>query len=102
MHATDAFKRDVPPMKLLMLDAWEEAPNFTDRERAALAWTEAVTLIAEGHVPDEVYNLARTQFSEQELVALTVCVAQINAWNRMAISMRAHPAGISTDKQIMK
>jgi AhpD family alkylhydroperoxidase len=100
MHATNAFKRDVPPMKLIMLDAWEEAPNFTDRERAALAWTDAVTRITDGHVPDEIYNFARSQFSEAELVTLTICVAQINAWNRIAISMRAQPAGASADKRL--
>jgi len=93
MHATEAFKHDIPPVKLLMLDAWEEAPGFTDRERAALAWTDAVTRIADGHVSDEVYDYVRAHFSEKEIAVLTVCVAQINAWNRAAISLRAQPAG---------
>jgi len=68
-----------------------ETPFYTDRERAALAWTEAVTLVSQGHVPDEVYNLVRKQFSEKEIVDLTLAVAEINSWNRIAISLRAVP-----------
>lgn len=100
MHATDAFKQNVPPMKLIMLDAWEEAPGYTDRERAALAWVEAITRITDGHVPDDVYTLVRSQFSEQETAALTVIAAQINTWNRVAISLRAQPTGASKDKRL--
>lgn len=100
MHATDAFKENVPPIKLLMLDAWEEAPAFTDRERAALAWTEAVTRITDGHVPDAVYDIVRGQFSEKEVVALTVIAAQINTWNRVAISLRVPPAATMAEKLI--
>jgi len=70
---------------------WEETPFFTDRERAALAWTEAVTLVGKDHVPDDVYELARTQFREKELVDLTLAVIAINSWNRLAISFRAVP-----------
>ena len=67
-------------------------PLYSERERAALAWTEAVTLLSETHVPDRVYDQAREQFSEAELVKLTLCVAAINAWNRIAISFPAvHP-----------
>ncbi|MGE5756212.1 MAG: carboxymuconolactone decarboxylase family protein, partial [Planctomycetaceae bacterium] len=73
------------------LSAWRETPFFTDRERAALAWTEAVTLVAEGHGPDDVFGLAREQFGDKGLVDLTWAVAAINAWNRIAISFRAVP-----------
>jgi alkylhydroperoxidase family enzyme len=71
--------------------AWREAPFFTERERAALAWAEAVTLISIDHVPDEVYEEARRQFNEKELVLLTLAVASMNSWNRMAISFRIPP-----------
>jgi alkylhydroperoxidase family enzyme len=78
--------------RLYALNAWHEAPFYTDRERAALAWAEAVTLVADGHVPDDVYAHARQHFSEQELVNLTMAVVAINGWNRLAISFR-WPAG---------
>jgi alkylhydroperoxidase family enzyme len=73
------------------LTAWRETPFYTDRERAALAWTEAVTLIGEGHVPDEVYDQAKQRFTEEELVNLTLAVVAINGWNRLAIAFRAVP-----------
>ena len=91
MHSKDARAAGETEQRLYALDAWQEAPFYTGRERAALAWTEAVTLVNQGHVPDEVYELARTQFSEKELVDLTLAVATINAWNRIAISLRAVP-----------
>ena len=72
--------------------AWREAPVYTDRERAALAWTEAVTLISETHAPDDVYDEVRAHFSEAETVNLTMLIATINAWNRIAIVFRAVPA----------
>jgi alkylhydroperoxidase family enzyme len=76
----------------LILNAWRESPLYTDRERAALAWTEAVTLISETHAPDEDYEAVRAQFSEAETVNLTMLIATINAWNRISISFRAvHP-----------
>ena len=71
--------------------AWRETPYSTERERAALAWTEALTLIAENHVTDELYEQTRRQFGEQELVDLTLAVITINAWNRIAISFRQEP-----------
>ena len=75
-----------------LLNAWRESPLYTDRERAALAWTEAVTLISETHAPDDVYEAVRAQFSEGETVNLTMLIATINAWNRISISFRAvHP-----------
>jgi alkylhydroperoxidase family enzyme len=78
--------------RLYLLDAWHESPVYSERERAALAWTEAVTLVSATHVPDAVYDQVRQHFSETELVKLTLCVATINAWNRVAISFRAvHP-----------
>jgi alkylhydroperoxidase family enzyme len=77
--------------RLYGLDAWRESPYYSDRERAALAWTEAVTEITKGHVPDEVYAEAHRQFSDKELADLTLAVAAINGWNRLAISARATP-----------
>jgi alkylhydroperoxidase family enzyme len=74
------------------MDAWREAPYYSDRERAALAWAEAVTLIAETRVPDEVYEEAKSQFTEDELVDLTVAVNTINCYNRINIAFRT-PAG---------
>jgi alkylhydroperoxidase family enzyme len=73
------------------LNAWRESPGYSDRERAALAWTEAVTLISETHAPDDVYEAVRAQFSDDETVNLTMLIATINAWNRLAISFRAVP-----------
>lgn len=75
------------------LDAWRECPYYTERERAALAWTEAVTLISRDHAPDAVYEEVRAQFSEKEICDLTLAVAAINAWNRLAISSRTVPSG---------
>jgi AhpD family alkylhydroperoxidase len=91
MHTADARKGGETEQRIYLLDAWREAPLYTDRERAALAWTEAVTLISETHVPDDVYEAARAQFSEAEMVNLTMLVGAINAWNRIAISFRAIP-----------
>jgi AhpD family alkylhydroperoxidase len=92
MHARDARAQGESEQRLYLLDAWRESPLYSDRERAALAWTEAVTLVSQTRVPDEVYEEARRNFSEEELVKLTVAVAAINAWNRIAISFRAvHP-----------
>jgi AhpD family alkylhydroperoxidase len=93
MHTRDARAQDETEERLYLLDAWHEAPLYSDRERAALAWTEAVTLVAQTHVPDGVYEEARRQFNETELVKLTVLIGAINAWNRLAISFRAVPAG---------
>ena len=72
--------------------AWREAPFYSERERAALAWAEAVTLVSTDHVPDEVYTAARQQFSDEELVYLTLAIISINGWNRLAISFRTVPA----------
>ncbi len=90
MHTKDARALGETEQRIYALSAWHETPFFTERERAALAWTEAVTQVSHG-VSDELYELARAQFSEQELVNLTWAVAAINAWNRIAISFRAVP-----------
>ena len=91
MHWKDLRALGETEQRLYSLDAWRECPYYTDRERAALAWTEAVTLITNGHVPDAVYDEARTQFGEKELADLTFAVATINAWNRLAIAARVEP-----------
>ncbi|AND92531.1 AhpD family alkylhydroperoxidase [Bradyrhizobium diazoefficiens] len=95
MHTEDARKRGETEQRLYLLNAWRESPLYTDRERAALAWTEAVTLISETHAPDDIYEQVRAQFSEQETVNLTTLIGTINAWNRIAISFRAvHPVKV--------
>lgn len=91
MHTKDARARGETEQRLYALSAWAETPFFTERERAALAWTEAVTRIADGHVPDDVYELARRHFGEKELVDLTLAIIAINGWNRLAIAFRAIP-----------
>ncbi len=91
MHWKDLRAIGENEQRLYSLDAWRECPYYTDRERAALAWTEAVTLITNGHVPDSVYEEVRPHFEEKELADLTLAVATINAWNRLAISGRAVP-----------
>jgi AhpD family alkylhydroperoxidase len=92
MHSKDLRAEGESEQRLYVLEAWREAPFYTDRERAALAWTEAVTLVNEGHVPDDVYREARAHFSETELVHLTMAVVAINGWNRLNVAFRA-PAG---------
>ena len=91
MHSKDARAAGETEQRLYALTAWRETPFFTDRERAALAWTEALTLVHQGHVPDEVYEHVRQHFSEKEIVDLTLAVGEINTWNRIAISLRAVP-----------
>jgi AhpD family alkylhydroperoxidase len=91
MHTKDARKHGETEQRLYLLNAWQEAPAYSERERAALAWTEAVTLISETHAPDDVYDEVRKHFSETETVNLTMLIATINAWNRLAISFRAVP-----------
>ena len=91
MHSIDARAEGETEQRLYTLDAWRETPFFTERERAALAWTEAVTLIAQTHAPQEVYEELKKYFTEKEVVDLTFVVGTINLWNRLAISMRAVP-----------
>jgi AhpD family alkylhydroperoxidase len=89
MHWKDARAAGEGEQRLYGLDAWREAPYYSDRERAALAWTEALTNITEGHVPDSVYDGVRDQFTDRELADLAWVVAAINAWNRVAIAFRS-------------
>ena len=91
MHWKDARAAGETEARLYMLNAWREAPDYTDRERAALEWTEAVTKVSEGHVPDAIFEAVRPHFNDKELVDLTYAIASINAWNRLAISFRARP-----------
>jgi AhpD family alkylhydroperoxidase len=91
MHTNDARKHGESDERMHLLNAWREAPVFSERERAALAWVEAVTLIADGHVPDEAYDQTRAHFSEKELIDLTMATVTINGWNRLAIAFRARP-----------
>ena len=92
MHTRDARAHGETEERLYLLDAWRESPLYSDRERAALAWTEALTLISETHAPDDVYDEVRKYFSEQETVNLTMLIGMINLWNRFAIGMRnVHP-----------
>jgi len=91
MHSKDARAMGETEQRLYELDAWRETPFYTERERAALAWTEALTLVSQEHVPDVIYDEVRKQFSEKEIVDLTLAVSMINLWNRLAISLRAVP-----------
>ncbi len=91
MHSKDARARGETEQRLYELDAWRETPFYSERERAALAWTEAVTLVTNGHVPDEVYEEVRKEFSDAELARLTLAVVAINAWNRFGIAFRSEP-----------
>lgn len=91
MHWKDLRANGETEQRLYGLDAWEESPYYSDRERAALAWAESVTKVRETHVPDEVYAKAKKQFSDKELADLTLAVATINAWNRLAIAGRSVP-----------
>jgi AhpD family alkylhydroperoxidase len=91
MHWKDLRATGESEQRLYGLDAWEESPYYSDRERAALAWTEAVTNIQDGHASDAVYDSVRRHFSEKELADLTLAVASINAWNRLAIAGRSEP-----------
>jgi AhpD family alkylhydroperoxidase len=92
MHTTDARKGGETDRRLATLVVWRETPFFTDRERAALEWTEALTLVSQDHVPDAVWQAVRPHFSDEELCDLTLVISAINAWNRFAISFRKLPA----------
>jgi AhpD family alkylhydroperoxidase len=91
MHAKVARSRGETEQRLYAVSIWRETPFYSERERAALAWTEAVTLVSVDHVPDDVYALARQQFTEKELVDLTLAIIAINGWNRLAIAFRTVP-----------
>ena len=98
MHWKDLRAAGENEQRLYSLDAWRESPYYTDRERAALSWTEAVTLIAKGRVLDEVYEEVRPHFSEKELADLTLAIIAINGWNRLNISARTVPGDYQPGK----
>ena len=91
MHSKDARAAGESEQRLYLLSAWRESPQFSDRERAALLWTESVTLLSETHVPDEDYEQARAHFSEEELVNLSMAIVAINGWNRLCVGFRRLP-----------
>ncbi|MBN8834912.1 MAG: carboxymuconolactone decarboxylase [Niastella sp. SCN 39-18] len=91
MHTKDARKAGETEQRLYALSAWRETPFYTEKERAALAWTEALTLIAENDVPDSLYEQVKNYFDEKELAALTMAIVAINGWNRLAIAFRTIP-----------
>jgi len=91
MHSIEARGAGESEQRLYALDAWRETPFFNNRERAALAWTEALTLISQTHAPDAVFEEVKQHFSEKEIVDLTLVIGTINLWNRLAISLRAVP-----------
>ncbi len=93
MHWKDLIAEGETEQRLYMLDAWRESPFYSERERAALAWAEAVTMVTEGRVPDEVFEEARKHFNEAELVNLTLAIVAINGWNRLNIAFRTIPGG---------
>ena len=92
MHTKDARAQGETEERIYLLDAWRESPLYSDRERAALAWTEALTLVAQTHAPDEVYEALTAHFTPEEQVKLTLAIGTINVWNRVAIGFRSiHP-----------
>lgn len=95
MHTEDASKHGETEQRLYLLNAWRESPLYSERERAALDWTEALTLVSETHAPDADYEAVRAEFTDGELVNLTTLIGTINAWNRIAIGFRAvHPVKV--------
>jgi AhpD family alkylhydroperoxidase len=101
MHSKDARAEGETEQRLYALDAWHETPFYTQRERAALAWTDALTLVAQTHAPDDVYQAARAEFSEQELADLTLAVVAINGWNRISIGFRTEPGTYRPAKHVL-
>jgi AhpD family alkylhydroperoxidase len=102
MHSKDARAAGETEQRLYGLNAWRETPYYTDRERAALAWTEALTNIQDGHAPDEVFEEVKRHFTDEEIANLTLAINQINAWNRISISFRAVPGTYQPQKQTEK
>ena len=91
MHSKDLRALGETEQRLYLLDAWHESPFYTDRERAALEWAEALTLVSEGHVPDDVFEKVKAQFSDKEIIDLTMAIVTINGWNRISIAFRTTP-----------
>lgn len=102
MHTKDARTRGESEQRLYGLSAWHESPFYNERERSALAWTEAVTRVDEDQVPDAIYEKARMYFDEKELADLTFAVIAINSWNRLAISFRTMPGSYKPDHPVAK
>lgn len=102
MHTKDARAKGETEQRLYALSAWRETPLYSDRERVALAWTEAVTLISENDIPDSLYDETLRHFDEQELVALTMAIVAINGWNRLAISFRTEPGSYKPIHHLQK
>jgi len=99
MHTKDARALGETEQRLYALNAWRDAPFYSERERAALAWAESVTLVAQTHVPDDVYEEAKKHFRDQELVNLTLAIAQINVWNRLNVAFRNVPGAYQPSKR---
>ncbi|AKJ02487.1 AhpD family alkylhydroperoxidase [Archangium gephyra] len=98
MHTRDARAHGETEDRIYLLNAWRESPLYTDRERAALGWTEALTLVSQTHAPDADYEALRAHFSKEEVVKLTLMITTINAWNRIAIGFRSiHPVASRSD-----
>lgn len=92
MHSKDARKHRETEQRIYLLNGWRESPLYSDRERAALAWTEALTLVSQTHAPDSDYEVLKAHFTEEEIVKLTMLIVTINGWNRIAIGFRSvHP-----------
>ncbi len=98
MHSKNARAAGEDEQRLYLLNAWREAPFYSKRERAALAWTEALTLVATRDVPDAAYDEARSQFSEKELVDLSLAIAAINGWNRLSIAFHTEVGGYKVER----
>ncbi len=98
MHARDARKLGESEERIYMLNAWRESPLYSERERAALAWTESLTLVATTRAPDDVYAMVKAAFSDEEQVKLTMAIVMINSWNRLNVAFRTAPAGRSASK----
>lgn len=102
MHSKDARAAGETEQRLYGLDAWRETPYYTDRERAALSWTEALTNVQQGHVPDSVFEEVKRHFSDEEIANLTLAINQINSWNRISIAFRAVPGSYQPQKRAEK
>lgn len=102
MHSKDARAAGETEQRLYGLSAWRETPYYSPRERAALAWTEALTNVQQGHVPDEVFNEVKQHFSDEEIANLTLAINQINAWNRISIAFRVVPGTYQPQKHTEK
>ena len=102
MHSKDARALGETEQRIYLLNAWREAPFYTERERAALEWTEAVTLVSESHVPDDVYERVKALFTPEEVANLTLAIVVINGWNRLSIAFRAVPGAYKSSLQPLK